>query len=124
MVTSITAIGLVWKWLFNNDYGLINYLISLFGISPVNWLNDPKYNLAALIIYGVWSMLPADDHSASCRVAECQSAVLCGGARGRGEERQNFLSHHAAAAGADDRAYEYYQHDLCVQSVYGTLSAL
>lgn len=58
MVTSITAIGLVWKWLFNNDYGLINYLISLFGISPVNWLNDPKYNLTALIIYGVWSMLP------------------------------------------------------------------
>ncbi|MGN0784318.1 MAG: carbohydrate ABC transporter permease, partial [Candidatus Aphodomorpha sp.] len=29
MVTSITAIGLVWKWLFNFDYGLINYFLSL-----------------------------------------------------------------------------------------------
>jgi len=58
MVTSVTAIGLVWKWLFNFDYGLINYFFSLFGIDPVNWLNDPNYNLAALIIYGVWSMIP------------------------------------------------------------------
>jgi multiple sugar transport system permease protein len=58
MVTSITAVGLVWKWLFNYDYGLINYLLSIFGISAVNWLNDPAYNLAALIIYSIWSMLP------------------------------------------------------------------
>lgn len=58
MVTSITAIGLVWKWLFNFDYGLINYFLSLFGIDPINWLNNPAYNLAALVIYGVWSMIP------------------------------------------------------------------
>lgn len=58
MVTSITAIGLVWKWLFNFDYGLINYFLSLFGIDPINWLNNPAYNLPALIIYGVWSMIP------------------------------------------------------------------
>lgn len=58
MVTSITAIGLVWKWLFNYDYGLINYFLSLFGIDPINWLNNPAYNLPALIIYGVWSMIP------------------------------------------------------------------
>ena len=58
MVTSITAIGLVWKWMFNFDYGLINYAFSLFGANGINWLNDPKYNLIALIIYGTWSMLP------------------------------------------------------------------
>ena len=58
MVTSITAVGLVWKWMFYYDYGLINYFLSFFGIEAVNWLNDPKYNLAALIIYGIWNMLP------------------------------------------------------------------
>lgn len=58
MVTSITAIGLVWKWMFNFDYGLINYFLSLFGADAVNWLNNPAYNLPALIIYGIWSMLP------------------------------------------------------------------
>ena len=35
MVTSVTAVGLVWKWMFNYDYGLINYALSLFGVSPV-----------------------------------------------------------------------------------------
>jgi len=58
MVTSITAVGLVWKWLYNYDYGLINYFIRLFGGNGINWLNDPKYNLAALILYGIWNMMP------------------------------------------------------------------
>lgn len=58
MVTSITAVGLVWKWMFNYDYGLINYFLSIFGVDAINWLNDPRYNLAALIIYGIWNMLP------------------------------------------------------------------
>ncbi|MEA5050561.1 MAG: sugar ABC transporter permease [Oscillospiraceae bacterium] len=58
MVTSVTAVGLVWRWLFNYDYGLVNYLSSLFGAEPVNWLNDPKHAMTSLIIYGVWSMLP------------------------------------------------------------------
>lgn len=58
MVTSITAVGLVWKWMFNFDYGLINYFLSRFGVQAINWLNNPRYNLAALIIYGIWSMLP------------------------------------------------------------------
>ena len=58
MVTSITAVGLVWKWLYNYDYGLINYFIKLFGGTGINWLNDPKYNLAALIFYGIWNMMP------------------------------------------------------------------
>jgi len=58
MVTSAMAIGLVWKWMFNFDYGLINYGLSLLGVDPINWLNNPAYNLSALVIYGVWSMLP------------------------------------------------------------------
>ena len=58
VVTGSVAVTVVWKWMFNYDYGLINYALSLFGVSPVNWLNDPHYNLAALIIYGIWSMLP------------------------------------------------------------------
>ena len=44
--------------MFNYDFGLINYLLSLFGVKAINWLNNPAYNLAALIIYGIWSMLP------------------------------------------------------------------
>ncbi len=58
MVTSVTAIGLVWKWLYNFDYGLINFLIKSLGGEAINWLNNPAYNFPALVIYGIWSMLP------------------------------------------------------------------
>lgn len=58
MVTSVVAVGLVWKWLFNYDYGLINYVLSLFGAAPINWLNNPAYNLPALIMFGIWNKMP------------------------------------------------------------------
>ncbi|MGN1398984.1 MAG: carbohydrate ABC transporter permease [Erysipelotrichaceae bacterium] len=58
MVTSSAAIGLVWRWLFNYDYGIINYVLSLFNISAINWLNNPKYSMICLCVYGIWSMLP------------------------------------------------------------------
>ncbi len=58
MVTSVTAIGLAWKWMYNYDYGVINYFLSLFGIEAINWLNDINYALPAVIIYGIWSIMP------------------------------------------------------------------
>lgn len=56
-VTSLVAIGIVWSWLFNSEYGIINYLLGLMGINPINWLNDPKYAMVALVIFAVWKSL-------------------------------------------------------------------
>ena len=56
-VTSLVAIGIVWAWLFNSEYGIINFLLSKVGISPINWLNDPKFSMVALIIFAVWKSL-------------------------------------------------------------------
>ena len=58
MVTAATATGLAWKFMFNADYGLINYLLSLVGVEPIKWLTQAKWNIWALIIYGVWNILP------------------------------------------------------------------
>lgn len=58
LVTCSTAVGLAWKWMYNADYGVINYILSLFGISSVGWLTDVKWGMAALVIYGIWSILP------------------------------------------------------------------
>lgn len=58
MVTAVVAVGLVWKWLYNYDYGLINYFLSVFGVDSINWLNNPAYNLLALVIFGIWKMMP------------------------------------------------------------------
>lgn len=56
-VTSIVAISMVWKWLYNKDSGLINYFLSFIGIQPIDWLNDPKWALPALIILAIWKSL-------------------------------------------------------------------
>ena len=56
-VTSVIAIGIVWRWMFNSNYGLINYFLSIFGIEPVQWLNLPKYAMPALIIFAIWKSM-------------------------------------------------------------------
>lgn len=58
MVTATIAVGIVWKWMYHYDYGIINYVLSVFGVEPVRWMESPKMALAALIIYGIWTKLP------------------------------------------------------------------
>lgn len=58
LVTSVTAVGLVWKLMFNTHTGVINWFLNLFGLKAVDWLLDPTMNIFALIIYGIWNMLP------------------------------------------------------------------
>ena len=54
VVTSWVAVSLVWKWLLNGQYGLINYFLSLMGIHGPSWLTDPKTAMIAVIITSVW----------------------------------------------------------------------
>jgi multiple sugar transport system permease protein len=57
VVTMPVAVAMVWRWLYNGDYGLINHLLSLVGIDGPNWVADPKTALYALVVTGVWSSL-------------------------------------------------------------------
>lgn len=54
VITAMAAAAVIWTWLFQADYGLINWFLSLFGIKNIGWLNDPDYALTALIIVGIW----------------------------------------------------------------------
>ncbi len=56
-VTSTIAIGIVFRYSFNGSYGIINYLLSLVGIPPVNWLDNVNMSMTTLIIFGVWTSL-------------------------------------------------------------------
>ncbi len=58
MVTSITAVGLAWRLMYNQQYGILNYVLSVFGVSKIGWLTDPKWSLPALVIFGIWNILP------------------------------------------------------------------
>ena len=55
MVAAPAAIAMVWRWLYNSEFGLINYLLSLVGIDGPRWLSDPKVALISIAIVGIWS---------------------------------------------------------------------
>lgn len=56
-VTMPAAIAMMWKWLYNGQYGLINQVLAKFGIEGQAWIADPKFAMGALIIVGIWSSL-------------------------------------------------------------------
>lgn len=56
-LTSIIAVGIVFRFLFNGDYGFINYLLSFINVGPINFLDDPSMSMTTLILFGIWSGL-------------------------------------------------------------------
>lgn len=54
VVSSWVAIALLWMWIFNPRFGLVNYGLSLFGIEGPGWLFDPNWAMPAIIITSVW----------------------------------------------------------------------
>ena len=55
-VTSAVAVAVVWKWIFNGDFGLINYYLTQIGLidEPIRWLTDPKLAMPSVIIVSIW----------------------------------------------------------------------
>jgi multiple sugar transport system permease protein len=51
---SVGAVGLIWVWLLNTQFGVINYFLSFIGIRPINWLGDPALVLPALSLTTIW----------------------------------------------------------------------
>ena len=47
------AIAVLWQFLFQNE-GLVNTIIGLFGVKPVNWLGSPDYALFVICLLRVW----------------------------------------------------------------------
>ena len=52
VVTGSVAVTVVWKWMYNNYYGIFNYLLKGAGVidKNINWLGDPKYALWCIIL--------------------------------------------------------------------------
>lgn len=57
MVAAPAAVAMVWRWLYNNEFGLLNYIRRVLGQNPVNWISDPKIAIIFLALVGVWSVI-------------------------------------------------------------------
>ncbi|WP_250816222.1 carbohydrate ABC transporter permease [Clostridium swellfunianum] len=56
-ITMPAAIGILWRWLLNYKFGIVNYLLEKVGITSVAWLSEPKTVKWAILIALVWSMV-------------------------------------------------------------------
>ena len=53
-IISWVPLAVIWKWMYDPTYGILNYVIGLVGIRPQGWLVNPKLSLYSIIILVVW----------------------------------------------------------------------
>lgn len=54
VVSSLVAISVVWRWLYQPEFGLINEILGVFSKVKPMWLQDPKLAMPAVIIMAIW----------------------------------------------------------------------
>lgn len=59
-VVSLASVALLWMWIMNKDYGLLNSVVGIFGIQPIDWLGDTHVALPSLILISVWKSVGYD----------------------------------------------------------------
>jgi multiple sugar transport system permease protein len=54
VVTTLVAVAVIWRYLFNPHYGLLNYALGRLGVPPIDWLGHPQWAMPAIILFAVW----------------------------------------------------------------------
>jgi multiple sugar transport system permease protein len=54
VVTTLVAIAIVWRYIFNARFGPLNHLLGFAGVPPVDWLGDPRFAMPSIIVMYVW----------------------------------------------------------------------
>lgn len=50
----LVAVAMIWLWIFNGKFGLLNYMLSCIGIHGPNWLTDPNWTKPAIVMTSLW----------------------------------------------------------------------
>lgn len=54
VVTLPVAVGMVWRFILNGDFGILNYLLSLVGVHGQYWVADDRFTIYAFAVVGIW----------------------------------------------------------------------
>lgn len=57
VVCSWVAVSMIWMWIFNFENGALNQILAIFGITGLDWLNDPRTAMGAIIFTSIWKDL-------------------------------------------------------------------
>jgi multiple sugar transport system permease protein len=55
-ITSGVAVTILWGWIFNGNYGLINYILSFFGVQGPDWLGNKNTALYCIVVMNLWTI--------------------------------------------------------------------
>ncbi|MGE3525128.1 MAG: carbohydrate ABC transporter permease [Gemmatimonadales bacterium] len=56
-ISTVVAVALVWQWIYQADFGLLNAGLARLGLRGPDWLGDPRWALAAVMILSLWAQL-------------------------------------------------------------------
>lgn len=54
VVTTLVAVAIVWRFIYHPNFGILNFLLSIVGINPIDWLGDPDWAMPSIILLAVW----------------------------------------------------------------------
>jgi multiple sugar transport system permease protein len=54
VVTTLVAVAVIWRYLFDTRYGWLNYALGAVGLPSIDWLGDPRWAMPAIIVFAVW----------------------------------------------------------------------
>lgn len=57
MVAAPAAAAMVWRWLYNSEFGLFNHVLRRLGFPAVSWLSNPATALICVSVVGIWSVI-------------------------------------------------------------------
>ncbi|WMJ88812.1 sugar ABC transporter permease [Anaerocolumna sp. MB42-C2] len=57
MVAAPAAIAMVWRWLYNSEFGLLNHMLNSIGLKSVNWISSPNFTFISIAAVGIWSVI-------------------------------------------------------------------
>lgn len=59
-IISLVSVSFIWMWLFNERYGLLNYLLGHLGIENIRWLSSKEMSMPSIILVSVWKHVGYD----------------------------------------------------------------
>jgi multiple sugar transport system permease protein len=58
LASAPAAVGMIWRYLYDSEFGVYNSLLQTLGMQPLNWLGDANVALFSIIIFDVWQWTP------------------------------------------------------------------
>lgn len=57
VVISVVPTAIIWKWIYDPQFGILNFIVRFFGGSTIGWLVDKRFSMLSIIIYVVWKWM-------------------------------------------------------------------